>query len=50
MILWPGGEKWDVPLCPIYHDVCLYATRKNVHGLKLDPFFKPSLDKAWFRE
>ncbi|MDH7578895.1 MAG: ABC transporter substrate-binding protein [Bacillota bacterium] len=40
----------DVPLCPIYHDVCLYATRKNVHGLKLDPFFKPSLDKAWVGE
>lgn len=40
----------DVPLCPIYHDVCLYATRKDVQGLKLDPFFKPSLDKAWIGE
>jgi peptide/nickel transport system substrate-binding protein len=37
----------DVPLCPIYHDVCLYATGKEVRDLKLDPFFKPSLDKAW---
>lgn len=37
----------DVPLCPIYHDVCLYATGKEIRDLKLDPFFKPSLDKAW---
>ncbi|WP_347488895.1 ABC transporter substrate-binding protein [Desulfoscipio sp. XC116] len=37
----------DMPLCPVYHDVCLYATTKNVHDLKLDLFFKPSLDKAW---
>jgi peptide/nickel transport system substrate-binding protein len=36
----------DVPLCPVYHDISLYATRKNVSDLKLDPFFKPSLDKA----
>lgn len=36
----------DIPLCPVYHDVCLYATGKEVRDLKLDPFFKPSLDKA----
>ncbi|SHI64023.1 hypothetical protein [Desulfofundulus thermosubterraneus] len=39
----------DVPLCPIYHDVCLYATRKEVQDLTLDPFFKPSLEKAWIK-
>ncbi len=37
----------DVPLSPVYHDACLYATGKEVRDLKLDPFFKPSLDKAW---
>lgn len=37
----------EVPLCPVYHDISLYATRKNVRDLQLDPFFKPSLDKAW---
>ncbi|AGL00380.1 ABC transporter substrate-binding protein [Desulfoscipio gibsoniae] len=40
----------DMPLCPVYHDVCLYATAKNVHNLKLDPFFKPELDKAWIEK
>ncbi|WP_243276982.1 ABC transporter substrate-binding protein [Desulfallas sp. Bu1-1] len=40
----------DVPLCPVYHDVCLYATGKKVHDLKLDPFFKPGLDKAWIEK
>ncbi|AEG13776.1 ABC-type transporter, periplasmic subunit [Desulfofundulus kuznetsovii DSM 6115] len=39
----------DVPLCSIYHDVCLYATRKEVQDLTLDPFFKPSLEKAWIK-
>ncbi len=39
----------DVPLCPIYHDECLYATRKEVQDLTLDPFFKPSLEKAWIK-
>lgn len=36
----------DVPLCPLFHDVCLYAVRKEVKDLTMDPFFKPSLDKA----
>lgn len=36
----------DAPLCPLYHDVCLYATEKEVQELTLDPFFKPSLEKA----
>ncbi|MCL6449285.1 MAG: ABC transporter substrate-binding protein [Armatimonadetes bacterium] len=36
----------EAPLCPLYHDVCLYATRKEVQELTLDPFFKPSLEKA----
>jgi len=40
----------DVPLCPVYHDVSLYATRKEVRDLELDPFFKPSLDKAWIEK
>lgn len=40
----------DVPFCPIYNDVTLYATRKEVRGLKLDPLFKPSLEKAWLIE
>ncbi|QSZ26784.1 ABC transporter substrate-binding protein [Aceticella autotrophica] len=39
----------DVPLSPIYNDVCLYATRKEIQNLKLDPFFKPSLEKAWIK-
>lgn len=39
----------DVPLCPIYHDVCLYATRKEVQDLTLDSFFKPSLERAWVK-
>ncbi len=37
----------DVPLAPIYNDVCIYATKKTVHDLKIDPLFKPSLEKAW---
>ncbi|MGO0122414.1 ABC transporter substrate-binding protein [Desulfothermobacter acidiphilus] len=37
----------EVPLCPLYHDLCLYATRKEVQGLTLDPFFKPSLERTW---
>lgn len=37
----------DVPVAPIYNDVCIYATKKTVHDLKIDPFFKPSLEKAW---
>ena len=40
----------DVPLCPLFHDVCLYATKKEVRDLTIDPFFKPSLDKAWVEQ
>ena len=40
----------DAPLSPLFHDVCLYAVRKEVKGLTMDPFFKPSLDKAWVEE
>ena len=36
----------DVPLSPLYHDVCLYANDKKVADLEIDPFFKPSLEKA----
>ncbi|MBC7324804.1 MAG: ABC transporter substrate-binding protein, partial [Moorella sp. (in: Bacteria)] len=39
----------DMPLCPLYHDVCLYAARQEVQDLTLDPFFKPSLEKAWIK-
>ncbi|MDD2360918.1 MAG: ABC transporter substrate-binding protein, partial [Syntrophaceticus schinkii] len=37
----------DVPVAPIYNDVCIYAMKKNVKDLKIDPFFKPSLEKAY---
>jgi peptide/nickel transport system substrate-binding protein len=37
----------DCPIAPIYNDVSIYAARKEVEDLSLDPFFKPSLDKAW---
>jgi peptide/nickel transport system substrate-binding protein len=37
----------DVPVAPIYNDVCIYATKKTVNDLTIDPFFKPSLEKAW---
>ena len=37
----------EVPFIPIYHEVTLYATRDNVHGLTLDPNFKPSLSAAY---
>ncbi|SFH27511.1 peptide/nickel transport system substrate-binding protein [Desulfotomaculum arcticum] len=40
----------DVPLSPLFHDVCLYAVRKDVKDLTIDPFFKPSLDKAWLAQ
>jgi len=40
----------DVPLCPLWHDVCLYAVRKEVRDLTIDPFFKPSLEKAWVEQ
>lgn len=40
----------DVPLSPLFHDVCLYAVRKEVKDLTLDPFFKPSLDQAWIAQ
>lgn len=37
----------DVPVAPIYNDVCIYAMKKNVKDLKIDPFFKPSLEKSY---
>lgn len=40
----------DVPVVPLFNDVSLYAVRKEVKGLKLDPFFKPSLEKVWLSE
>jgi peptide/nickel transport system substrate-binding protein len=33
----------QTPFTPIYHEVTLYAARKNVSGLSLDPIFNPSL-------
>ena len=40
----------DVPVAPIFNDISLYAVRKEVKGLQLDPFFKPSLEKVWLSE
>lgn len=40
----------DVPVSPIFNDVSLYAVRKEVKDLQLDPFFKPTLEKAWLSE
>lgn len=40
----------DVPVAPIFNDVSLYAVRKEVKDLRLDPFFKPTLEKAWLCE
>ncbi len=40
----------DVPVVPLFNDVSLYAVRKEVKDLKLDPFFKPSLEKVWLSE
>lgn len=37
----------EVPFTPLYHEVTIYATRKNVKDLRLDVQFKPSLDKAY---
>lgn len=37
----------DVPVAPIYNDVSIYATKKTVNDLTIDPFFKPGLEKAW---
>ncbi|MEA3341127.1 MAG: ABC transporter substrate-binding protein, partial [Chloroflexota bacterium] len=37
----------DVPFTPLFHEVTIYATRKNVKDLLLDVQFKPSLDKAY---
>ncbi|ACV61312.1 extracellular solute-binding protein family 5 [Desulfofarcimen acetoxidans DSM 771] len=36
----------DVPLSPLYHDVCLFSSNKKVVDLEIDPFFKPSLETA----
>ena len=40
----------DVPVAPIFNDISLYAVRKEVKDLQLDPFFKPSLEKVWLSE
>jgi ABC-type oligopeptide transport system substrate-binding subunit len=40
----------DVPVAPIFNDVSLYAVRKEVKVLRMDPFFKPTLEKAWLCE
>jgi len=37
-----------VPLTPLYHEVTIYATRKNVRDLTLNVTFKPSLEKVYF--
>ncbi|MGQ9558135.1 MAG: ABC transporter substrate-binding protein [Desulfurispora sp.] len=39
----------DAPIIPVYHDVCLYATRKEVKELRLDSLFKPSLARAYIQ-
>jgi peptide/nickel transport system substrate-binding protein len=33
----------DLPLLPLYHDVAIYAHRKDVRCLQMDHFFKPVL-------
>ncbi|UNC93916.1 ABC transporter substrate-binding protein [Candidatus Contubernalis alkaliaceticus] len=40
----------EVPMAPIFHDVTLYAYRKEVKDMTLDAYFRPSLDKAWIGE
>ena len=37
----------DVPFTPLYHEITIYAARKNVHGLELDVQFKPSIEQAY---
>jgi peptide/nickel transport system substrate-binding protein len=37
----------EVPFTPLYHEVTIYATRKDVHDLLLDVQFKPSLERAY---
>ncbi|MGQ9595188.1 MAG: ABC transporter substrate-binding protein [Anaerolineae bacterium] len=37
----------EVPFTPLYHEVTLYATRRNVADLFLDVQFKPGLDRAY---
>jgi len=38
----------EVPLTPLFHEVTIYATRKNVRGLSLNVTFTPSLGKTYF--
>ncbi|MGC8837403.1 MAG: ABC transporter substrate-binding protein [Anaerolineae bacterium] len=37
----------EVPFTPLYHEITLYATRRNVRDLYLDVQFKPSIDRAY---
>jgi peptide/nickel transport system substrate-binding protein len=37
----------EAPFTPLYHEITLYATRKNVHDLYLDVQFKPSIEIAY---
>jgi peptide/nickel transport system substrate-binding protein len=37
----------EVPFTPLYHEITIYATRKNVHDLYLDVQFKPSLETVY---
>jgi len=37
----------EVPFTPLYHEITIYATRKNVKGLTLDVQFKPSLENVY---
>lgn len=37
----------EAPVIPVYHEVTIYATRKNVGGLKIDAEFKPSWNAVY---
>ena len=37
----------EVPFTPLYHEITLYAVRRDVQDLLLDVQFKPSIDRAY---
>ena len=37
----------QTPFTPIFHEAALYATKKSVHDLTLDPLFNPSLGTVY---
>lgn len=45
-----GMMDLEVPMAPIFHDVTLYAYRKEVKDFTLDAYFTPSLVEAWMGE